>query len=79
MTEAYATQIARDWNAPRGGGYVVHFQVRKSFVANYRVQQAGGRDIQEYWIAADDLPSLNASIVGKIEITAEFPFTKPKP
>jgi hypothetical protein len=27
----------------------------------------------ECWIPADDLPALNASIVGTIEVTAEYP------
>ena len=32
----------------------------------------GGRTILEYWIPADDLPALNASIVGNIEVIAEY-------
>ncbi len=27
LTEAYAIQIARDWNAPRGGGHATRFAV----------------------------------------------------
>ena len=32
----------------------------------------GGQTILEYWIPAGDLGALNASIVGKIELIAEF-------
>jgi len=32
----------------------------------------GGQTILEYWIPAEDLAALNASIVGKIELIAEF-------
>jgi hypothetical protein len=28
--------------------------------------------ILEYWIPAEDLPALNASIVGEIELVAEY-------
>ena len=41
-------------------------------VGRYPVQQAGGRTILEYWIPADDLPELNANLVGPIEVTAEY-------
>jgi hypothetical protein len=44
LNEEYATQIARDWNVPRGGGgYVTKFRVRRSFLDRYEVQQVGGR------------------------------------
>lgn len=72
LTEAYATKIARDWNAPRGGGFVTRFQIRRDFISRYQVQEAGGREYQEYWIPAEHLPALNAAIVGQIEVVAEF-------
>jgi len=77
LTEAYATKIARDWNAPRGGGFVARFQVRRDFIQRYPVQEAGGREHLEYWIPAEHLPAFNKAIVGQIEIVAEFPATKP--
>ena len=65
--------IARDWNVRRSGtGYVTRFQVRRSFLDRYEVHQVGGQTILEYWIPAEDLAALNASIVGKIELIAEF-------
>jgi hypothetical protein len=72
LTEAYATKIARDWNAPRGGGFVTRFNVRVNFLARYEVMDVGGRDHQEYWIPADDLPAFNDAIVGAIEVVASF-------
>jgi hypothetical protein len=38
----------------------------------YDVHQAGGRTILEYWIPAEDLEELNANILGRIEVVAEF-------
>ena len=73
LNEDYATKIARDWNGPHSGsGYVTRFRVRRAFLDRYEVHQAGGKTILEYWIPAEDLPSLNASIVGLIEVTAEY-------
>jgi hypothetical protein len=73
LTQEYATKIARDWNvAAFGSGYVTRFAVRKSFLDNYQVHQVGGQSVLEYWIPAEDLPSLNASIVGQIELVAEY-------
>jgi hypothetical protein len=73
LNEEYATKIARDWNVRQSGaGYVTRFQVRRSFLDNYDVRQVGGQTILEYWIPAEDLAALNASIVGTIEVTAKF-------
>ncbi|WP_419730908.1 hypothetical protein [Lichenicola sp.] len=72
LSEAYAIKIARDWNGPRGGGYVVRFAVRREFLDQYAPQEAGGREHKEYWIPAAELPAFNAAIVGRIEVVAEF-------
>ena len=70
--EAYAVQIARDWNAPRGGGWVTRFEVKRSFLEAYDVKQVGSRQHLEYWIPAGDLAAFNEAIIGRIEVTAEF-------
>lgn len=73
LNEDYATRIARDWNVPHSGsGYVTRFRVRREFLDDYEVHQAGGQTILEYWIPAEDLPGFNASIVGLIEVTAKY-------
>jgi len=73
LNEAYAVQIARDWNVKAdGAGYVTRFDVRREFLDAYPVQQAGGREHLEYWIPASDLPTLNEAIVGRIAVIAEF-------
>jgi hypothetical protein len=73
--EAYAVQIARDWNARHNDdhrGYVTRFAVRADFLADYRREVVGGREHEEYWIPADELPAFNNAIVGLIETIAEF-------
>ncbi len=71
--EAYATQIARDWNVKASGkGYVTRFQVRRAFMQNYKVETVGGAMHTEWWIPAEDLEALNANIVGLIEVIQEF-------
>ncbi|QOZ33136.1 ADP-ribosylation/crystallin J1 [Bradyrhizobium sp. CCBAU 53421] len=74
LTEEYAAKIARDWNVPASGaGFVTRFQVERSFIDRYDVQEAGGRAHLEYWIPAEDLPAFNAAIVGPIEVIRSFP------
>ncbi len=74
LTEAYAIKIARDWNVPASGaGFVTRFEVLKSYLNDYPVQEAGGRDHLEYWIPAEDMDKFNAAIVGKIGIVRSFP------
>jgi ADP-ribosylglycohydrolase len=73
LSEAYATQIARDWNAKHGAaGYVTHFEVRASYLERYFVQVAGAHMHTEYWIPAEDLEMFNTNIVGTIDVIASF-------
>jgi hypothetical protein len=73
LTEEYAVKIARDWNvAASGAGYVTRFEVRRSFIDQYDVQEAGGRSHLEYWIPAEDLDAFNAAIVGLIVVVQSF-------
>lgn len=73
LSEEYAVQIARDWNARNGNiGYVTRFQVRSDFLSSYEVHTVGSAIHQEYWIPAEDLDEFNRNIVGKIEVIAAF-------
>ena len=73
LNEAYAIQIARDWNVPASGsGFVTRFAVRTSFLDRYETQTAGAAMHQELWIPAEDLAEMNENIVGPIVVTAEF-------
>jgi hypothetical protein len=73
LNEAYATQIARDWNTRDGGiGYVLKFEVDAKYLNQFPVQIAGSRVHQEYWIPAEDLSEFNHHIAGVIEVIAEY-------
>jgi hypothetical protein len=76
LSEAYATQIARDWNTKDESsgfvGYVLRFGVRCEFLSHYEVHTVGSSEHREYWIPAADLEKLNENIVGAIEVVSEF-------
>lgn len=75
LNEAYAAQIARDWNTKYGDGrkgYVTRFRVRAKFLERYDVQTVGGSVHQELWVPAEELGEFNRNIVGLIEVIAEF-------
>jgi hypothetical protein len=76
LTEEYAAKIALEWNATKAGtgyaGYVTRFRVGTEYLSRYEVHTVGGSRFQEYWIPAEELPELNANIVGSIEVIAEF-------
>ncbi len=72
-TEAYAIQIARDWNVKASGaGHVTRFAVDAAYLDTHAVQQAGSRDHRELWIPAAELPEFNRHIRGRIEVTQSF-------
>ncbi len=71
--QAYAVQIARDWNVKASGaGYVTRFHVKRVFMDRYKVEKVGGSAHTEWWIPAEELEELNRNIVGLIEVTQEF-------
>lgn len=73
-TYGYAVKIARDWNVPASGsGFVTEFDVNAEYLANYKVEQAGGREHEEYWIPAEDLANFNRAIIGHIRVVKSFP------
>ena len=76
LSEAYATRIASEWNtkdeANGSVGYVLRFEVDSAYLAAHEVHEAGGRDLLEYWIPAEELDEFNDHIVGPIEVIAEY-------
>lgn len=72
--EEYATQIARDWNTKYGSkvGYVTKFDVTADYAAKFDRKIVGGREHEELWVPAEELPEFNSHIVGKIEVIARF-------
>ncbi|MGW3783576.1 hypothetical protein ACWD5Z_03270 [Micromonospora chokoriensis] len=56
----------------KGVGYVTRFDVERSYLDRHEVHQAGGRDVLEYWIPAEELADFNAHIVGAIIEEAEY-------
>ena len=73
LNEAYAIQIARDWNVKdSGAGYVTRFRVRRDLVTKFQAQTVGDSSHQELWIPAEELTAFNDNLVGEIEVIAEF-------
>lgn len=73
LTEEYAIKIARDWNVKASGsGFVTRFEVLKSYLDSYDIQEAGGRAHLEYWIPAAEMSAFNDAIVGQITVVQEF-------
>lgn len=71
--QAYAEQIARDWNLPESDcAYVTRFRVRREFLRNYPRKVVGGRRHEELWIPAEDLDALKDHLDGPIEITTKL-------
>ena len=70
----YAVQIARDWNAKAApfAGFVTHFEIDQSYGEQFEVHIVGGKNHQELWIPAEDLPEFNRHIQGEIKVIASF-------
>ena len=76
LTESYAHQIARDWNAKGAAsgfaGYVTRFRVQALFLERYPVRTVGSSEHRELWVPAEELDEFNAHIVGAIDVIAEY-------
>ena len=75
LSESYATRIAREWNtkdeANGSVGYVTRFDVDARYVRRFEPHSAGGQDLVELWVQAEELDDFNDHIVGKITVIAE--------
>ena len=73
LNEAYAEQITREWNVPTYTiGHVLQFEVKDDYLAQYEIQKVGLDHHLEYWIPAEEMDTLNANIIGKIELISTF-------
>ena len=72
--EAYAVQIARDWNATETEvGYVTVFEVESEYKEQFEKKVVGdSRTHIEYWIPAEQLDEFNSKIVGQISVIRAF-------
>lgn len=74
MNEAYARQIAKEWNVPASGqGFVTKFDVRADYLKKFEIQNVGGEIHNELWVPAEELEEFNSNIVGLIEVIATYP------
>lgn len=74
LNQAYAEQIAREWNVPASGaGYVTKFEVDKNYIQKFNVQNVGSDMHDELWVPAEELEEFNSRIAGKIEVIKSFP------
>ena len=73
LSREYADRIAAEWNVPDSGrGYVTRFHVDTAYVRRFPTRRAGGRDILELWVPAEELDEFNDHIVGRVEVVGEF-------
>lgn len=73
--EAYAVQIARDWNCKYNDdrkGYVTRFAVDSDYAAKFDRRVVGGAEHEELWVPAEELVEFNRRIVGHIEVIQSF-------
>ncbi|MBS1584773.1 MAG: hypothetical protein JSS82_04440 [Bacteroidetes bacterium] len=73
MNEAYAIQIARDWNVAASGiGYLTKFDVKRDCLRKFEVHNVGAEMHDELWVPAEELADFNDNIVGFIEVIHTF-------
>lgn len=76
MNEAYAIQIASQWNTndPFSGfaGYVTSFDLPQDYLEQFPVQNVGGEIHNELWVPATQMEEFNNRIVGLIKVTQSF-------
>lgn len=75
LNEAYARQIAKDWNSKLNDdkvGYVTRFAVKTETANKYKPEVVGAKMHEEIWVPAEELDEFNAAIVGKIEVIVKY-------
>ncbi len=76
MNQAYAEQIALEWNTKDAfsgyAGHVTAFELPEDYLRQFPVQNAGGEIHNELWIPAEQLEEFNKKIIGEIRVVKSF-------
>lgn len=73
LNEAYAKQIATEWNVKASGsGFVTKFTIDKLFFLKFESHNVGGEIHDELWVPAEHLDDFNKHIIGKIQVIDKF-------
>ena len=76
LNEAYAAEIAKDWNTvdPLSGfvGLVTAFKIDEMYASKFQVHTVGGRQHAELWVSAAELDIFNRHILSPIRVTQAF-------
>lgn len=72
--DAYAKQIARDWNTKSGtlAGFVTRFSVDDAYVQRFERRVVGAKEHEELWVPAEELEEFNTHIEGQIDVIAAY-------
>lgn len=76
MNQAYAEQIALEWNTnDEFSGYVGHvtaFDLDEAYISMFPIQNVGGEIHNELWVPAEELEKFNNNIIGEIRLVKSF-------
>jgi hypothetical protein len=76
LNQAYARQIAKDWNATSAqsgfAGFVTKFEIPSDYAASFPVKTVGASVHQELWVIAEQLQEFNSRIVGHIQTVEAY-------
>ena len=76
LNEAYAAQIANDWNTKDefSGycGFVTSFELEADYLSKFKVENVGGAMHNELWVPSEELEEFNQNIVEPIQIIDAF-------
>lgn len=76
MNQAYAEQIALEWNTKDEfsgyAGYVTAFDLPEDYLQQFPVQNVGGEIHNELWVPAEQLEEFNNNIIGEIRLVSSF-------
>ena len=76
LNQAYAEQIAREWNTADdfsgNCGIVLEFALTADHLKKYDIQNVGGEIHNELWVPAEELADFNKNIIGSIKVIQAF-------
>jgi hypothetical protein len=76
LNQAYAEQIAKEWNTEDSfSGYcgiVTRFDINEEHFFQYKTENVGAEMHNELWVPAEMLSVFNQNIVGRIEVVKVF-------
>lgn len=72
LNKDIAARIARDWDGPLGGGWLLQIELKRAFCWRNGLDENSTHEHRDFRFGPADIPRLNEAVVGEIKVVEKF-------